>query len=93
MWRRNQLFVSALSLPEAIEPGHKGVRMERQQTSGTFLKPADIQMLQRVPQTTLPVGASPREREAHAATLVTLFKSGLTSEDKLVSAVTGSPGA
>jgi hypothetical protein len=70
--------------------------MERQQTSGTFFKPADIQMLQmlqRVLQTTLPVGASPREREAHAAKLVTLFKSGLTSEDKLVSAVTGSPGA
>lgn len=67
--------------------------LEPQSTGPAVLKPTDLRMLQRVLETTLPAGASAREREAHAATLVTLFKSGITSEDELVSTLTGSPGA
>jgi hypothetical protein len=55
------------------------------------LTPIDIKMLQRVLEATLPAGASAKEREAHAATLVTLFKSGITREENLVSTFTGSP--
>lgn len=66
---------------------------EQQPKGGAVLKPTDIQMLQRVLEATLPGGASAREREAHAATLVTLFKSGITREENLLSTFSGSPAA
>ena len=57
------------------------MRHEQQPKSGTVLRPTDIQVLQRVLEATLPAGASTKEREAHATTLVTLFKSGITREE------------
>jgi len=69
------------------------MKFEQQPKGGAVLKPIDIQMLQRVLEATLPDGASAKEREAHAATLVTLFKSGITREENLISTFTGAPTA
>jgi hypothetical protein len=48
-----------------------------------FLSPNDMTMIERVLAATTPAGASKKDREAQAATLVRLFQSGLVKEDDL----------
>lgn len=62
---------------------------ERRLRNAGILKPADVSMLRRLLETTLPVGASAKEREAHATTLVTLFRSGVTREGELLETFAG----
>ncbi|QND60638.1 hypothetical protein [Mesorhizobium huakuii] len=45
-----------------------------------ILKLGDVPLLWRPQRAPLPADASAKEREAHAATLMTLFKSGITGE-------------
>ncbi|MER9091518.1 hypothetical protein NKI34_10370 [Mesorhizobium sp. M0700] len=61
---------------------------DRAAGAGIF-KPSDLELLCRVLDTTLPEGASAREREAHAATIVTLFKAGIVEEADLVATFKG----
>jgi hypothetical protein len=63
--------------------------MKQQAASAGILKPSDLELLRRVLEITLPAGASEKEREAHACTLITLFKSGVVREDELVETFTG----
>jgi hypothetical protein len=64
---------------------------KRQAASTGILKPSDLELLRHVLEITLPAGASAKEREAHACTLITLFKSGVVREDELVETFTGTP--
>ena len=61
---------------------------KRQAASTGILKPSDLELLRHVLEITLPAGASAKEREAHACTLITLFKSGVVREDELVETFT-----
>ncbi|WP_027154416.1 hypothetical protein [Mesorhizobium sp. WSM2561] len=54
-----------------------------------IFKPSDLELLSRVLDATLPKGASVKEREAHAATLVTLFNAGIVNEADLVATFMG----
>lgn len=54
-----------------------------------FLSSEDLNLLSRVLAVTTPDGASERERQARAATLVSLFQAGITTEEALIKEVGG----
>ncbi|MES0100898.1 hypothetical protein [Mesorhizobium sp. M0019] len=63
--------------------------LKHQAAYAGIFKPSDLELLCRVLDMTLPKGASAREREAHAATLVTLFKADIVEEADLVATFKG----
>ncbi len=62
--------------------------MRRYLESG-FLSSRDLDLLSRVLEVTTPEGASEHERQARAATLVSLFQAGITTEEDLIREVGG----
>ncbi|MCO5083895.1 MAG: hypothetical protein M9955_19835 [Rhizobiaceae bacterium] len=54
-----------------------------------YLSSSDLDMLTRVLDAMTPADATYEERHARAATIVTLFQSGLDTEEKLIAELMG----
>lgn len=65
------------------------MRLQRQPDGEAILRPEDLDRLRRVLTATLPDGSSSAERDAHAATLIALFKGGITNEIALTETLLG----